>query len=63
MIAALQMLRWMAEAPEQADRRVWLAMASLGVALIIKHTVVFEAAAIGLFALWYLWKRGPDGSR
>ena len=31
-------------------------MASLGVALIIKQTVMFEAAAIGLFALWYLWK-------
>ncbi len=57
-IAALLLLRWLADNPERADRRVWGAMASLGVALTIKQTVMFEAAAMGLFALWHLWNRG-----
>lgn len=57
-LAALWLLRWLASAPARANSRVWLAMGSLGLALTIKQTVMFEAGAMGLFVLWQMWRAG-----
>lgn len=57
-LAALLLLSWSGEKPQRADYKVWLAMASLGLGITIKQTVLFEAAAMGLFVLWRLWRSG-----
>ena len=57
-IAACALLRWIADGATRADRRVWLAMGSLGLALTIKQTVLFEAAAMGLMVLYVLHRSG-----
>ncbi len=57
-IAVLALVRWLAQAPAQPDRNVWLAMGLLGVALTIKQTVIFEAAALGTCVLWQLLRTG-----
>lgn len=57
-IAVLALVRWLAQAPVQPDRNVWLAMGMLGIALTIKQTVIFEAAALGTCVLWQLLRTG-----
>ncbi len=53
-LAVLALLRWLSRNPSKPDKDVWLAMALLGIALTIKQTVVFEAAALGLCVLWQM---------
>ncbi len=57
-LAVLAIIRWLERDQGRADRNIWLAMVCLGLALTIKQTVMFEAAAIGVFVLYRMYRAG-----